>query len=59
MDLAVDLAANVATLEVRISNADARRLYERFGFRPVGYRLVRRVDARIAWARGSASSSPG
>jgi ribosomal-protein-alanine N-acetyltransferase len=38
MDLAVDLAANVATLEVRISNADARRLYERFGFRPVGVR---------------------
>ena len=38
MDLAVELAANVATLEVRISNADARRLYERFGFRPVGVR---------------------
>jgi len=38
LDLAVDLAANVATLEVRISNADARRLYERFGFRPVGVR---------------------
>jgi ribosomal-protein-alanine N-acetyltransferase len=38
MDLAVELAANVATLEVRISNVDARRLYERFGFRPVGVR---------------------
>ena len=38
MDLAVELAANVATLEVRITNADARRLYERFGFRPVGVR---------------------
>ena len=38
IDLAVELAANVATLEVRISNADARRLYERFGFRPVGVR---------------------
>jgi ribosomal-protein-alanine acetyltransferase len=38
MDLAVELAASVATLEVRISNMDARRLYERFGFRPVGVR---------------------
>jgi ribosomal-protein-alanine N-acetyltransferase len=38
MDLAVELAASVATLEVRISNAEARRLYERFGFRPVGVR---------------------
>jgi len=38
MDLAEDLAANVATLEVRISNTEARRLYERFGFRPVGVR---------------------
>ena len=38
MDLAVELAASVATLEVRISNTEARRLYERFGFRPVGVR---------------------
>jgi ribosomal-protein-alanine N-acetyltransferase len=38
VDLAVELGANVATLEVRISNLDARRLYERFGFRPVGVR---------------------
>ena len=38
MDLAVELAASVVTLEVRISNTDARRLYERFGFRPVGVR---------------------
>lgn len=38
MDLAVELAASVATLEVRISNAEARHLYERFGFRPVGVR---------------------
>jgi ribosomal-protein-alanine N-acetyltransferase len=38
MDMAVELAASVATLEVRISNTEARRLYERFGFRPVGVR---------------------
>jgi len=38
MDLAIELAASVATLEVRISNTAARRLYERFGFRPVGVR---------------------
>jgi len=38
MDLALDLGARVATLEVRISNHPARALYSRFGFRPVGIR---------------------
>lgn len=38
MDLAVELGATVATLEVRLTNTEARRLYERFGFRPVGVR---------------------
>jgi [ribosomal protein S18]-alanine N-acetyltransferase len=32
------LGARNATLEVRLSNLPARRLYERFGFRPVGVR---------------------
>jgi ribosomal-protein-alanine N-acetyltransferase len=32
------LGARNATLEVRLSNVAARRLYERFGFRPVGVR---------------------
>jgi len=32
------LGARQATLEVRLSNLAARRLYERFGFRPVGVR---------------------
>jgi ribosomal-protein-alanine N-acetyltransferase len=32
------LGARNATLEVRLSNTAARRLYERFGFRPVGVR---------------------
>jgi ribosomal-protein-alanine N-acetyltransferase len=38
LDLAVALGATVATLEVRLSNTAARRLYQRFGFRPVGVR---------------------
>ncbi len=38
LDLAAELGAAVATLEVALSNMDARRLYERFGFRPVGVR---------------------
>jgi len=38
LDLAVELGATVATLEVRLSNLEARRLYERFGFMPVGVR---------------------
>ena len=38
VELATELGASVATLEVRLSNAGARRLYERFGFRPVGVR---------------------
>ena len=38
MELSSDLGAAVATLEVRLSNAGARRLYQQFGFRPVGVR---------------------
>ena len=38
LELSVDLGARVVTLEVRLSNAPARRLYQRFGFRPVGVR---------------------
>jgi ribosomal-protein-alanine N-acetyltransferase len=38
LDLAIDRRAHEATLEVRLSNLPARRLYERFGFRPVGLR---------------------
>jgi len=43
----------------RSANRGVARSLPRLGFRPVGYRLVRRVDARIAWARGSASTSTG
>lgn len=38
LQLANDLHASVATLEVRLSNTAARTLYQRFGFRPVGVR---------------------
>jgi ribosomal-protein-alanine N-acetyltransferase len=38
IDLAVDRHAREATLEVRLSNIAARRLYEKYGFRPVGLR---------------------
>lgn len=38
LDLAVERGAREATLEVRLSNLAARRLYEKYGFRPVGLR---------------------
>ncbi len=38
MDIAIARSAREATLEVRLSNEPARRLYEKFGFRPVGVR---------------------
>lgn len=38
MDLSLDRRAREATLEVRLSNLAARRLYEKYGFRPVGIR---------------------
>jgi ribosomal-protein-alanine N-acetyltransferase len=38
LDLAVARGAREATLEVRLSNLAARRLYEKYGFRPVGLR---------------------
>ena len=40
------------TLEVRVSNAGARQLYQRFGFAPVGVRkdYYRDEDALVMWA---------
>jgi ribosomal-protein-alanine N-acetyltransferase len=38
LDVAIERGAREATLEVRLSNLPARRLYEKFGFRPVGLR---------------------
>ena len=48
------------TLEVRTSNEDAIRLYERFGFRPAGrrrgYYHDNREDALIMWRTAPAES---
>jgi [ribosomal protein S18]-alanine N-acetyltransferase len=38
LDVALARDAREATLEVRLSNLPARRLYEKYGFRPVGIR---------------------
>ena len=38
MRVASDLNARVVTLEVRLSNREARALYGKFGFKPVGIR---------------------
>ncbi len=38
IDLSLERRAREATLEVRLSNLPARRLYEKYGFRPVGIR---------------------
>ncbi|HKF86168.1 MAG TPA: ribosomal protein S18-alanine N-acetyltransferase [Candidatus Limnocylindrales bacterium] len=38
LDLSLSRRAREATLEVRLSNLAARRLYEKYGFRPVGIR---------------------
>jgi ribosomal-protein-alanine N-acetyltransferase len=38
LDIARERRAREATLEVRLSNLAARRLYEKYGFRPVGIR---------------------
>jgi ribosomal-protein-alanine N-acetyltransferase len=38
LDVAIERRAGEATLEVRLSNLPARRLYEKYGFRPVGIR---------------------
>ena len=38
LDLSIARRAREATLEVRLSNLPARKLYEKYGFRPVGIR---------------------
>jgi ribosomal-protein-alanine N-acetyltransferase len=52
--VAASLAAHARhlTLEVRMSNLSARRLYEQFGFAPVGIRknYYRDEDALVMWA---------
>jgi len=51
--VAVGMAARAVSLEVRVTNWRAQRLYARFGFRPVGirrnYYAELREDALIMW----------
>ena len=52
VDAATAAGARHLTLEVRVSNEGARRLYQRFGFAPVGVRkdYYRDEDALVMWA---------
>ncbi len=58
---AVDMGAEAVSLEVRVTNWRAQRLYARFGFRPVGVRrnYYQEVgeDALIMWADEVRSSA--
>jgi [ribosomal protein S18]-alanine N-acetyltransferase len=53
---AVDMNADAVSLEVRVTNWGAQRLYSRFGFRPVGIRknYYQEIgeDALIMWLDG-------
>jgi ribosomal-protein-alanine N-acetyltransferase len=52
----VDMGAEAVSLEVRVTNWGAQRLYGRFGFRPVGvrknYYQEINEDALIMWLDG-------
>jgi ribosomal-protein-alanine N-acetyltransferase len=61
MRLAGSLNARIVTLEVRLSNAPARALYQQFGFRPVGVRPRYYSDNgedALIMTTGAAASSP-
>jgi ribosomal-protein-alanine N-acetyltransferase len=51
---AIEMGARAVSLEVRVSNWSAQRLYTRFGFRPVGvrkgYYQETGEDALVMWA---------
>ena len=53
LQASVDMGARAVSLEVRVSNWGAQRLYGRFGFRPVGvrknYYQETNEDALIMW----------
>jgi ribosomal-protein-alanine N-acetyltransferase len=53
IDQATDLGADMLTLEVRVSNTAAQRLYLKYGFRPAGrrtrYYTDNGEDALIMW----------
>ncbi len=52
VDVAREAGTRHLTLEVRVSNDGAQRLYERFGFDPVGRRknYYKDEDALVMWA---------
>jgi ribosomal-protein-alanine N-acetyltransferase len=52
VDAALDAGTRHLTLEVRVSNDPAQKLYERFGFEPVGRRknYYKDEDALVMWA---------
>ncbi|HEY6408488.1 MAG TPA: GNAT family N-acetyltransferase [Ktedonobacteraceae bacterium] len=58
--LAADHAAGYThcITDWRVTNLLSSRFWPRQGFRPVAYRLSRRLDERIAWAHGGPSPSP-
>ena len=53
IDSAIEMGARAVSLEVRVSNWGAQRLYGRFGFRPVGvrknYYQETGEDALVMW----------
>jgi GNAT superfamily N-acetyltransferase len=53
-------SAGYATCETdwRSTNLLSSRFWPRQGFQPAVYRLVRRVDPRIAWGNGSGQAAP-
>lgn len=59
--LAQARAAGYAWCETdwRSANRAVARMLPRLGFRPIAYRLVRRIDARIAWAAGADRPASG
>jgi len=58
IDAALEAGAEHLTLELRVSNAAARGLYERFGFSPVGVRprYYLDEDALVMWAVNASGS---
>jgi len=60
LDLAAELKANIVTLEVRVSNLPAQRLYNKYGFVDVGLRHGYYTDNRedaLLMSTGSITSA--
>lgn len=61
MDAAIQGNADSVSLEVRKTNAGAQKMYQRFGFRPVGirkgYYIETGEDAVVMWVEGVDASS--